>query len=433
MVQRKAIDGNAPDALERQADDVARLITSKGPPSGDGPLRRLEPRSQPHGGGAPLAVGTRDRHEKWFGVDLSSVRVHTGAEPARLASGLSARAFTTGTDIFLGSGVAQSDRGVLSHELTHVVQQESLGLPTVQRLSAADCASDCDVPDGTGTASGEFSITIYADKEGPFLLLPLTHKVGHSWLRLEDDAGRYWTYGFWPQEGYNASDTSADVEGCVHHPDTSHEPTASQKITLTAEEFALAHARAKEICTTKPKYNLFGLQCTEFVRRVMAAAGKAPALGFGLIWESPNALDTWLRTNSLILGIRYAPAGSSGFTGASLDLTYRHQVFSALGNSLRGYALGRGELGGGLTTATLGTGLELDPRRVWLPSLYLEGGGTAGAFPSGSGVGVSGAAGLRLRIDELAVVGVEYGVVRNIVREDPTLHRLLLGVGIRFF
>jgi len=67
------------------------------------------------------------------GADFSGVRVHNDAAAAREADALGAQAFTSGQDIYLGSGVQHSAAAVplLVHELGHVVQQDTQG-PSVQ-------------------------------------------------------------------------------------------------------------------------------------------------------------------------------------------------------------------------------------------------------------------------------------------------------------
>ena len=395
--------------------------------------------------GQPLDPMTRSYMEPRFGYDFTNVRVHSDSKAATLATALKARAFAVGNHIIFNRGMpspyTSTGRHMLAHELTHVVQQSSTK-PVIARLSASDCASDCAKEDGKNAATGKFSITVYADKEGPFLLIPKTQKVGHSWLQLEDDQGRYWTYGFWPQEGYDASNMQADVEGCVHHPDTSHKPTASQRFELTAAQFTTAFNVALKSCLDKPKYNLFGLQCTDFVKQVLAAAGQGSFGGFGLIWESPNALDTWIRTHSLLLGTSIT-AGTSAQGGAGAgsfgaDLTYRYQFYSLLGEKLRLYGLGRAEVSAPVKSLTAGAGLELNPQKVWLPTPFVEGGGILGDLSpvqgqSPLGAGVTGAVGLRFNIDEIGVVGIEYNVVKDIVNKEPVLHRLMLTAGIRIF
>jgi len=75
------------------------------------------------GGGQAISEATRQYMEPRFGVDFSAVRVHTGAEAEQSASQIQARAYTQGNHITLGKGASEGDRGLMAHELTHVVQQ----------------------------------------------------------------------------------------------------------------------------------------------------------------------------------------------------------------------------------------------------------------------------------------------------------------------
>jgi hypothetical protein len=79
------------------------------------------------GGGAALDEGTRASMEGAFGADFTNVRVHTDAESDALNRGISAKAFTTGSDIFFRKDASPGDHSLLAHELTHVVQQRSGG------------------------------------------------------------------------------------------------------------------------------------------------------------------------------------------------------------------------------------------------------------------------------------------------------------------
>jgi hypothetical protein len=85
----------------------------------------------PTGGGAGLAEAQRQPMERAFGADFSGVRVHTGGEAHRAAESVSARAFTTGSDVYFRDGEYAPDSGagkhLLAHELAHVVQQGSSG------------------------------------------------------------------------------------------------------------------------------------------------------------------------------------------------------------------------------------------------------------------------------------------------------------------
>ena len=77
--------------------------------------------------GHPLDVDTLAFMEPRLGRDLGDVRVHTDNQAAQAARDLSADAFTTGRDIYFAPGQydpgGTSGRGLLAHELTHVVQQ----------------------------------------------------------------------------------------------------------------------------------------------------------------------------------------------------------------------------------------------------------------------------------------------------------------------
>ena len=80
------------------------------------------------GGGQALDSAARAQMEPAMGADFGGVRVHTGGQADALNRDLSARAFTTGQDIFFKQGEyspgSSSGRELLAHELTHVVQQD---------------------------------------------------------------------------------------------------------------------------------------------------------------------------------------------------------------------------------------------------------------------------------------------------------------------
>src|SRR5690242_4837603 len=60
---------------------------------------------QARGGGAPLPAGARSDLEGATGRDLGGVRLHAGPEADRLAKGVGANAFTSGSDVFFRSGM----------------------------------------------------------------------------------------------------------------------------------------------------------------------------------------------------------------------------------------------------------------------------------------------------------------------------------------
>ncbi|MEV6264219.1 DUF4157 domain-containing protein [Streptomyces sp. NPDC051784] len=71
--------------------------------------------------GTPLPGGVREEMESRFDADFSDVRLHTGATARRSASGIGARAYTSGSHVVIGQG--GGDKHTLAHELTHVLQQ----------------------------------------------------------------------------------------------------------------------------------------------------------------------------------------------------------------------------------------------------------------------------------------------------------------------
>jgi hypothetical protein len=89
------------------------------------------------GGGQPLSQTERSYFEPRFGRSFEGIRIHTSATGADAARRLQAKAFTTGHDIVFGTGQYAPDTGqgkrLLTHELTHVVQQSDGDESTVQQ------------------------------------------------------------------------------------------------------------------------------------------------------------------------------------------------------------------------------------------------------------------------------------------------------------
>lgn len=77
------------------------------------------------GSGSSLSPDIQAKMEGHFGADFSGVRVHQDSESDALAAGMSARAFTTGSDVFLRQSERPGDQTLMAHELAHVVQQSS--------------------------------------------------------------------------------------------------------------------------------------------------------------------------------------------------------------------------------------------------------------------------------------------------------------------
>jgi hypothetical protein len=127
------------------------------------------------GGGTSLDSGMRKSMESSFGESFDDVRVHTGSESDSLNRSVSAKAFTTGTDIFLSDKASTSDSNLMAHELTHVVQQRGMssssGPMTVgpagdSHEQAADSAASA-VSGGGSVASAQRAWDTIAREEMP--------------------------------------------------------------------------------------------------------------------------------------------------------------------------------------------------------------------------------------------------------------------------
>jgi hypothetical protein len=131
-VQRSAVhSGRSLLLLQRQYGNryVQRVVTVARATGGEGDVmpdveRAIESSS---GGGQSLDSGIQKQMGHALNADFSGVRVHTDAGADGLNNSLSARAFTTGRDIYFRQGEynpgSSSGRELLAHELTHVVQQ----------------------------------------------------------------------------------------------------------------------------------------------------------------------------------------------------------------------------------------------------------------------------------------------------------------------
>ncbi len=181
IIQPKLVVGPAGDRHEREADRVARQITSgqavRAPgATGRAPvIQRLsgidsgpvsagvrQAVQAARGGGRSLPDGLRASMEQALGADFGGVRVHTDARADHLNRVLGARAFTTGQDLFFRRGEydpsSAGGREVLAHELTHFVQQGSTGAAggrgeVIQRMKIKLDGKDYDTESTTDLAA----------------------------------------------------------------------------------------------------------------------------------------------------------------------------------------------------------------------------------------------------------------------------------------
>lgn len=109
---------------------VQRLIAQR---KGDGSFQLDDDTAsrinQARGGGQALDSDVQQQMSASMGHDFSGVRVHTSSQADTLNQQLSAKAFTTGQDVFFRQGAydpgSSSGKELIAHELTHVVQQSS--------------------------------------------------------------------------------------------------------------------------------------------------------------------------------------------------------------------------------------------------------------------------------------------------------------------
>ena len=162
-IQRKPTTSSPGDAFEREADDVADKVMRMAEPAPNNSVpaaiqrkcaecedeekKTIQTKPTPSAhtgaaldvgaavraaeqGGVPLPREVRSYFEPRFGHDFSRVRVHADSDAADGARAVRALAYTVGRDIVFGSGeyapATMEGKRLLAHELTHVVQQESV-------------------------------------------------------------------------------------------------------------------------------------------------------------------------------------------------------------------------------------------------------------------------------------------------------------------
>ena len=129
LAQREGEMGEDEEELVSAKHEHGATVGAEGGALDDSFSQRIE--SQ-RGTGSGLTPDVQSRMEGHFGQDFSGVRVHQDGESDSLAAGMSARAFTTGSDIYLRSSERAGDTNLMAHELTHVVQQSSMPVEGTQ-------------------------------------------------------------------------------------------------------------------------------------------------------------------------------------------------------------------------------------------------------------------------------------------------------------
>ena len=177
-------------------------------------------------------------------------------------------------------------------------QLARIAQPTLQR--AADPKHCCDEKgcskpdkDGSGADATKWTLVLAVDREEKgWDRVSNPEDVGHTWVKLKNNVGEQWSFGMWPQGAFKFFSA---VKGCVHHPDTEHDPPAATEYReisydITREQYYDALSFAQQQCELAPDYDLTGYNCTTFAISTAIAAGVSPPASTTLAVHNPNAL-----------------------------------------------------------------------------------------------------------------------------------------------
>jgi hypothetical protein len=270
-----------------------------------------------------LDASTKEFMESRFVYDFSNVRLHTGEQAAQSAQSVNALAYTVGSDIVFGEGQYRPNtvegRRLLAHELTHVIQQSnSVRRDIIMRADPSNCSSGsaCDKPDVEGGSDASaWILKLAVDREEKGLWRFKSGNVGHTWVILENNVGRKDSFGFWPQTFFDSSHPTKSVPGCVHHPDTAHEPPKAVdyidiSYDIPGHGWSAALGYARQICKDQPDYNLLSFNCTTFAINTAKIAGVSPPDSSTLAIHDPNALYEGIEEEKKKTGKKGGGSGS---------------------------------------------------------------------------------------------------------------------------
>jgi hypothetical protein len=138
----------------------------------------------------------------------------------------------------------------------------------------------CATPDTPATASlgasTAWSLTVNIDTEASSWDNALrSQSFGHAFLRFSENSGQEYTYGFYPATEL-PNENKRSVQGCVHHPDTTHDRCTDRKVTysLTQAQYAAGLSFAQNICRAGQEYGQ-NFTCATFAVRAAQAAGQS--------------------------------------------------------------------------------------------------------------------------------------------------------------
>lgn len=299
--------------------------------------------------GRSLEPGVRRDMEGAFGRDLGDVRVHTDAEADALNREVHAEAFTTGNDIFFRSGnyapETERGKGLLAHELTHVVGQQQVAVSRLHRQEAAGA------PAAAPVAAG-----------------PTTDVLLNEWLAVH--AGAHlssdltWILAQWPEGGAMTdldAGFRADVQALLNFARTA--PGAQFNIISYARSPQKQHVMHVGHWIRR---GLVGYNAYRFSGwgGVTAAGGRAAILA-----QNPEQRRATLQgiANPEVLNIVWDTdtAASSRTAGIAISQAYGIGANNPCANSGAAYSWPTGDT----TTSPHGTGRAVDADPVAFPNV----------------------------------------------------------------
>ncbi|MCH7624646.1 MAG: DUF4157 domain-containing protein [Chloroflexi bacterium] len=354
------------DAVQLEAASQGRL----GVEGGDVAPDTEQAIQASRGRGEALPDALRASMESAFGADFSGVRVHTGPDADALNDSMSARAFTTGQDIFFKKGEYSPEtsggKETLAHELTHVVQQKSGRIGPIQRnlksglIAGAVQRADTEtkpapeyegqginvawardlpklgIPAGFIDQNSDpkdaiYDISIAVDKEAKWTESEFFREaaVGHAWVIISSPVANVddLSFGFWPRQWRLIdADTGAALTDTDQEEVTSGGFDASKfwksvdgEVRSPDEFHTPKGLKSKQVkfegvmsameYASKMKdeaYNLLSYNCTTFAREMYKIGTGSAAPSAGLLIEDPNTLYNSIWREAKIWGTKGA-------------------------------------------------------------------------------------------------------------------------------
>ena len=125
-----------------------------------------------HSSGRPLDPTIRAYMEPRFGCDFSQVKIHSDSLASEAAHSVKAKAFTVGQNMVFGKDhyAPNTDTGrwLLSHELTHVVQQSARTGNALQRATVSDVAEELAVNQQPANKAAANTTTLHYTETPPY-------------------------------------------------------------------------------------------------------------------------------------------------------------------------------------------------------------------------------------------------------------------------